>query len=153
MPKSRFLAILMTTAFAWPALALDDDDVLGRWAVDTEALRTQMERMLEGRFDELPEDQRDAAVAMAKGQIDAMTAQMAGEAEFRPDGTAVFTSARDPESYGTWSLENDRLHFARETRMPNEPAYVGTVEDDVIRVHPEGEPVDGSFTLTLRRID
>ncbi|MDX1540970.1 MAG: hypothetical protein R3349_06155, partial [Geminicoccaceae bacterium] len=78
---------------------------------------------------------------------------MAGEAEFRPDGTVVFTSATDPASYGTWSLDDETLRFERDQRMPDEPAYVGTIDGDVISVRPAGEDAGAEFTLTLRRTD
>ena len=39
-------------------LAADEAELLGVWAVDTAALRSQMERLIEGRLGALPETQR-----------------------------------------------------------------------------------------------
>lgn len=151
MPARCMIVALAAALLGGPALAADESDVLGLWTVDTEALRGQMERMLERRLDQLPESQRAPALAMARAQLAPMVDQMAGEAEFRPDGTVVFTSANDPASYGTWSLDDDTLRFERDQRGPDEPAYVGTVAGDVIEVQPAGSPDNPHFTLTLRR--
>jgi hypothetical protein len=153
MPKSALVAGLAAVLCALPALGADESDVIGLWSVDTDALRSQMESMLERRFAELPDDQRAPALAMAKAQLEPMVGQMAGEAEFRPDGTVVFTSGTDPASYGTWSLDDDLLRFERDQRVANEPAYVGTVEDDVISARPAGREGNPNFTLTLRRTE
>lgn len=151
MPKRFVVAGLAVVLWAGSVLAADESDVIGLWSVDTGALREQMESMLERQFAQLPEDQRGPAMAMAMAQLDPMVGQMAGEAEFRPDGTVVFTSATDPASFGTWSLDDDLLRFERDQRMPSEPAYVGTVEGDVISVRPAGPQGNPHFTLTLRR--
>ena len=153
MPARAITIGLAAALLACPVLAADESDVVGLWIVDTDALRGQMERMMERQLAQLPESQRAPALAMARAQLAPMVDQMAGEAEFRPDGTVVFTSATDPASYGTWSLDDETLRFERDHRPPDEPAYVGTVEADVIEVQPAGSPGNPHFTLTLRRSD
>lgn len=151
MPRQFAMIGLAAALFGSAALAAEESDVVGLWSVDTEALRGQMESMLARSFADLPESQRVPAMAMARARLDPVVGQMAGEAEFRPDGTVVFTSATDPESHGTWSLEDDQLRFQRDQPMPQEPAYIGTVEGDVISVRPVGSNSNPHFTLTLRR--
>ena len=155
MPKRTTLAaflLLGLLSVGMPTHAADESDVIGVWTVDTGALRSQMESMMEAQFAQLPEAQRGPAMAMVQGQLDQMVGQMEGHAEFRPDGTVTFTSPDEPASHGTWSLEGDRLRFGRDQPEPGEPAYVGSVDDDVMQVRPEGES-DMSFVLTLRRQD
>ena len=152
MLKHTLIATFLLLGLA-PAHAADESDVVGTWAVDTAALRSQMESMMEAQLAQLPESQRGPAMAMVQGQLDQMVGQMEGQAEFRPDGTVTFTSATDPATYGTWSIENDRLRFGRAQPVAGEPAYVGSVDGDVIEVRPEGGEPDPSFTVTLRRQD
>lgn len=131
------------------SLAADASDVVGTWSVDTAALRERMAQMVEGELGNLPEDQQHRARAMMAAQLDQMVAGMAGQAEFRPDGTVLFTSPNQDDSAGTWSLEDDVLRFQRDERAPGEPTYVGTVEGDLIRVQPED--AQSAFELTLQR--
>lgn len=152
MLKHVFIATFLLLGLA-PAHAADESDVVGTWAVDTAALRSQMETMMVAQLAQLPESQRGPAMAMVQGQLDQMVGQMEGQAEFMADGTVTFTSATDPATYGTWSLQNDRLRFGRDQPVPGEPAYVGSVEGDVIQVRPEEDQGDPSFTVTLRRQD
>lgn len=143
--------VALTIATGSVARAAQESDVVGIWAVDVAGLKSEMERMLEEQFRQLPEAQQKQARAMAAVQLDAMVGQMAGEAEFRPDGTAIFTSAEDPPTTGTWTLDNGTLRFGRDQRAQGEPAYIGEVDGDVIRVEPEGRNPNNHFTLTLRR--
>lgn len=153
MPYRNLLAVAIALLLAPPAGAADASDVVGLWSVDTAALQGQMERMMEAQVTQLPEEQRAQAMAMARAHIEPMIGQMAGEAEFKPDGTVIFTSGNDPASSGTWSLEGGQIRFARDQRMPNEPAYAGRIDGDVIEVQPVDGPGSGGFTLTLRRVD
>ena len=152
MLKRTIVALCLALSVA-AGLRADEADLLGVWAVDTAALRSQMERLIERRLGQLPENQRRPAMARARAQIGSMIGQMAGRAEFKPDGTVVFTSATDPVSFGSWSLENGTLRFGRDQPVPGEPAYVGAIDGDVIEVRPEGEPTDAPFTLRLRRAE
>lgn len=120
-----------------PAAAADSSDVVGTWQVDVETFRTQMEEMIQAQLVGLPEAQRAQAMAMAEAQIDGMLARMEGEAEFRPDGTVVFSSPSAPKSEGTWSLDGDRITLQRNQPEPGEPDYIGHLEGDVIEVRPE----------------
>lgn len=144
--------LLAAALFATPitgALAADESDVVGTWSVDVEALRSRMEQMVAGQLASLPEAQQGQARSMMAAQLDQMVSGMAGQAEFRADGTVTFMSPNEPVSAGTWSLEDDVLRFERDERAPGEPAYVGSVEGDVIKVQPE--EAQSPFQLTLRR--
>lgn len=131
-------ALLALGLSASAALAADPSDVVGRWEVDAEAMRAQMEGMIEMQLQGLPEAQRGQAMAMARSQLDSMVGKMAGEAEFQPDGTVVFTSPSAADTTGSWSLDGDVITFQRAERAPGEPAYVGQIVGDVIEMQPEG---------------
>jgi hypothetical protein len=144
-PEGEFMAqrpvpaaLFGLSLFASAALAADPSDVVGRWEVDAEAMRAQMESMIEMQLQGLPEAQRGQAMAMARSQLDSMVGRMAGEADFQPDGTVVFTSPAQADSAGTWSLDGDEIRFQRAERAPGEPAYVGQIAGDVIEMQPEG---------------
>ncbi|MDX1541959.1 MAG: hypothetical protein R3349_11215, partial [Geminicoccaceae bacterium] len=72
MPKRTATIGLAIALLAGPALAAEKSDVIGLWSVDTDALRSQMESMLEQQFAALPESQRAPAMAMAKAQLTPM---------------------------------------------------------------------------------
>ena len=143
------LAALLFTMPGGAAFAADQSDVVGTWSVDTAALRERMAQMVEQQLANMPAAQQARARMMMAAQLDQMVASMAGRADFRADGSVEFTSPNEEASSGTWSLEDDVLRFQRDERAPGEPAYVGTVEGDVIEVQPQD--AQSAFQLTLRR--
>ena len=120
-------------------------DPVGGWAVDTAALRAELEPLLRADVARMPAAQRAQTEAVLPGRLDEMAHRSAGRAEFRPDGTVLLEDYLGQRRTGRWSLEGDRVRLLPgEDELP----YAGTLEGDVMRLEPEGEPAPG---LVLRR--
>jgi hypothetical protein len=123
-------------------------DPVGRWAVDTAALRGELERLLRADIARMPAVQQAQTEAVLPGRLDQMVHRSAGTAEFHPDGTVLFEDNQGQRRTGRWTLEGDRVHLLSE----DEPPYVGPLEGDIMRLEAEAqvedEPAPG---LILRR--
>ena len=120
-------------------------DPVGGWAVDTAALRAELEPLLRADVARMPAAQRAQTEAVLPGRLDHMAHRSAGTAEFRPDGAVLLEDYLGQRRTGRWSLEGGRVRL-----LPggDEPPYAGTLEGDLMRLVPEGE--DGP-ALVLRR--
>jgi hypothetical protein len=136
------LAALLLSA-GKPTLAADP---VGSWAVDTAALRGELERLMRADIARMPAAQRPQTEAVLPGRLDHMAHRSAGTAEFRPDGTVLLEDHLGQRRTGRWSLEGDRVRLLSE----DEPPYAGTLEGDVMRLEPEGE-AEPAPALVLRR--
>ena len=123
-------------------------DPTGRWAVDTAALRVELERLLRADIARMPTAQQPQTEAVLPGRLDQMVHRSAGTAEFHPDGTVLFEDSQGQRRTGRWTLEGDRVHLLSE----DEPPYLGTLDGDIMRLEAkaqvEDEPAPG---LVLRR--
>lgn len=145
--RPPLIAALSLFLFPVSGAALAADPV-GGWAVDTAALRAELEPLLRADVARMPAAQRAQTEAVLPGRLDQMVNRSAGTAAFRPDGTVLLEDYQGQRRTGRWSLEGDRVRLLSE----DEPPYAGTLEGDVMRLEPEGEaegePAPG---LVLRR--
>ncbi len=144
-PLVAALLLLLLPMTGGAALAADP---VGGWAVDTAALRAELEPLMRADVARMPAAQRAQTEAVLPGRLDQMVNRSAGTAEFRPDGTVLLEDYQGRRRTGRWSLEGDRVRLLSE----DEPPYAGTLEGDVMRLEPEGE-VEGEPApgLVLRR--
>ena len=125
-------------------------DPVGGWAVDTAALRAELEPIVRADVARMPAAQRAQTEAVLPGRLGEMARRSAGTAEFRPDGTVVLDNCAGQRRTGRWSLEGDRVRLLSE----DQPPYAGTLEGDVMRLEAELEPGDEGGPapgLVLRR--
>jgi hypothetical protein len=146
-PHPPFAAALLVLILLIGETALAADPV-GRWAVDTAALRGELERLLRADIARMPSVQQAQTEAVLPGRLDQMVHRSAGTAEFHPDGTVLLEDNQGQRRTGRWTLEGDRVHLLSE----DEPPYVGTLQGDIMHLKAEAqvedEPAPG---LTLRR--
>ena len=145
-------AALLAGLTAGGALALEETDVIGTWQVDAEAYRQGLMEALEGYLAQMPAEMRAQLQEAMLGPLDEEEGVEAS-AEFRPGGVMVFHASGEPPEPGTWRLVGDRVEFAREGRGEDEPAYIATVVDGVMRAVPALDESDMPFEvpLTLHR--
>ena len=137
--------LLLLPLIGGTALAADP---VGGWAVDTAALRAELEPLMRADVARMPAAQRAQAEAVLPGRLDEAVRRSAGTAEFRPDGTVLLEDNLGQRRAGRWSLEGGRVRLLGE----DQPPYAGTLEGDLMRLEPEGEdgPAPG-FVLRRRR--
>jgi hypothetical protein len=138
-----FIAVLLAALVGRTALAADP---VGSWAVDTAALRAELERFLRADIARMPKVQQPQTEAVLPGRLVEMVRRSAGTVEFRRDGAVLFEDDQRQRRRGRWTLEGDRVHLQSE----DGPSYAGTVERDVMRLEPQGED-EPAPTLVLRR--
>ena len=65
-------------------------DPVGTWAVDEDAFRRELQRIMQAELARLPAAERTQVEGAIAAQLDQMVRRGAGTAEFRADGTVLF---------------------------------------------------------------
>ncbi|MEO1018130.1 MAG: hypothetical protein AAFY56_10605 [Pseudomonadota bacterium] len=150
------LAVLIVLVSATWARA---EDPIGRWQLDREAFESQLASLMEsqlGNFDNLPEGTKVQMQAMMKSIMAEATAGLDGVAEFRDDGTLVFTDADGNTDTGSWVQEGDTVIIIPENAPRGQERIQGTLSGDVITVKSDmsDAPSDApEMTMTFNRVN
>jgi hypothetical protein len=144
-------AALIAGLAAGGALALEETDVIGTWQVDAAAYRQGLLEAMEDYLAQMPAEMRAQLEEAMLGELDEDEGE--AHAEFMPGGVMVFHATGEPPTPGTWRLVGDRLEFARDGREEDEPAFIATVADGVMRAVPVLDESDLPFEvpITLHR--
>lgn len=124
-------------------------DPVGSWAVDTAALKAELERLVQADLARMSASERAQMGPALAGQLDELVRRSAGTAEFRRDGTVLLQGSHDgTRQTGRWTLDGDRVRLVPDDHRKS--PFAGAVEGDTMRLKPERE-VEEFGGLVLKR--
>lgn len=154
------LLLLILLGCAGPALAAGPP---GRWRIDPDIWESSYTAMVEEMLKTLPEDQRDETRMAMESQLEQLKDPEAGGlariVTFEPDGTVGVEGGDDqviPEG-SHWEETGKVIKIS--TDDPTDLPFAGTVQGDVIDMHPvldadsmAESPWSRELHLVLRRV-
>lgn len=153
--RSFIAALILATTGGWA----NAENPVGRWQLDREAFEAQLTAFMEsqlGSFENLPDATKAQVQAMMKTIVAEATSGMEGVAEFRDDGTVVFTDPEGNTDTGTWTLNGDVVTLLPANAPPGQERIQGTLTGDVITVEPDmgdAPPDTPEMTMIFNRLD